>query len=221
MQITDATKILIQIQTTYPNWKPQTDFQLVIQIWAEYLEPYSYEECRAALHAYATSNTSGFAPSPGQLIELIDRMKRPQELNGQEAWHLVMNAVRNSGYHAQEEFDALPETVRETFGGPERLHHMATDENFNEPVEQSNFLRDYRITVARKSETARMPSQVAELINRYVARLEDVNRPVIKREMIPQKERTAMSAENEERLKELREKLNEEEKRGLQIPGLL
>ncbi|MFW5646131.1 MAG: replicative helicase loader/inhibitor [Acetivibrio ethanolgignens] len=92
----DETKqILMRISSVYPNWKPQADLKFVVETWCEYLEEYSYEQIRAALKVYIATDTSGFAPSIGQLIDKLHTISRPQELSEMEAWELVSRALRN------------------------------------------------------------------------------------------------------------------------------
>ena len=64
----EVKQILMRIQVTYPNWKPSGDISLVVDVWHEYLSTYSYQEILAAVKSYVMSDTSGFAPSVGQIL---------------------------------------------------------------------------------------------------------------------------------------------------------
>lgn len=113
----EAKKIVMVIASTYPNWHP-LDMSFTVNAWASMLESFTYQEISAALKAFILSDTSGFAPSVGQIIGLLDRVGNSQEPNEMEAWTLVSNALRRSTYYAESEFDKLPEIVQRAVGSP-------------------------------------------------------------------------------------------------------
>ena len=148
----ETKKILMMIQCSFPNWKPTMDMSFVIDVWNDDLQEYSYEQIFMALKSYKATNTSGFAPNVGQIIDRIHNMNNTErELNPNEAWAMVYKALCNSTYHAQEEFDALPEKVQKAVGSPDILRNMASDMNFNEGVEKSLFTKTY-ISVCKRAE---------------------------------------------------------------------
>ncbi|MFW5631137.1 MAG: replicative helicase loader/inhibitor [Acetivibrio ethanolgignens] len=163
----DETKqILMRISSVYPNWKPQADLKFVVETWCEYLEEYSYEQIRAALKVYIATDTSGFAPSIGQLIDKLHTISRPQELSEMEAWELVSRALRNGYYGAEEEFEKLPSLVKKTVGSPSQLRNWSqTDSDSVENVIQSNFMRNYRTVVSREKEFQRLSSDIQRLVS--------------------------------------------------------
>jgi len=162
----DETKqILMRIQSTFPNWKPQSDLRFVVETWHEYLCDYGYEQIRAALKAFTMTDSSGFAPTVGQLIEIMDRLGNSEELSEMEAWSLVSKALRRSIYYADSEYDKLPETVKKAVGSPEMLRSWAeTDMKSIENVIQSNFMRTYRQEVTRAREMRKIPASVRTLL---------------------------------------------------------
>ena len=107
MTVNDARKIIAVMLVSYPNFKP-IDTELMATTWADMLNEYSYEQVSVALKCYITTDTSGFAPSIGQLIDKLKTVEQPQELNELQAWGLVRKAINNSGYHSEEEFAKLP-----------------------------------------------------------------------------------------------------------------
>ena len=159
----ETVKIMRIICDSYPNYKP-TNLSEIVDVWCMMLSDYTYDEVSIALKAYITSNTSGFAPAIGQLIEMIKTITEGQELNEMEAWTLVSKAIRNSAYNSVEEFAKLPPLVQMAVGLPDQLRQWALDENFNEQVASSNFMRCYRAELNRQQEIARMPSEVRQLI---------------------------------------------------------
>ena len=102
-----------------------------------------------------------------------------------EAWALVSKAIRNSGYNSVEEFAKLPPSAQKAVGLPDQLRTWALDENYNEQVVSSNFMRCYRTELARHEELSKMPSDVKALIDNtfkgsYSAQIEEKREQVMK-----------------------------------------
>lgn len=165
MQMEDARKFVAVLMVTYPNYNP-IDEELAAETWAGVTEEYTYEQVDIALRSYMKTNTSGFAPVPGQIIEKIHTMTQPQELNEMEAWSLVSKAIRNSGYNSVEEFAKLPPLVQKAVGLPSQLRTWALDENYNEEVVSSNFIKCYRNELEKQMELQKMPQSVRNLIEK-------------------------------------------------------
>lgn len=162
----DTKKLLMRIQSVFPNWKPQAELRFVIDTWWEYLTDYSYEEVLIGLSTYIATDTSGFAPSIGQLIDKISSLTIKNELNEMEAWSLVSNALRNGYYGAEKEFAKLPATVQKAVGSAANLRNWAqTDIQSVENVIQSNFMRTYRTVVKREKEYQKLPESVRLVMN--------------------------------------------------------
>ena len=164
MTVNDARKIIAVMLVSYPNFKP-IDTELMATTWADMLNEYSYEQVSVALKCYITTDTSGFAPSIGQLIDKLKTVEQPQELNELQAWGLVRKAINNSGYHSEEEFAKLPPLVQKAVGAPGQLKQWGmSDIESMETVAQSNFMRTYRAVVKREDEVSRMPKEIRQLI---------------------------------------------------------
>lgn len=164
MNKVEAKKLLASISLAYPSYQI-ADIELASNLWADMLSDYTYSQANAGLRAYITSDTSGFAPSIGQLIGKIQAISTPQELDDMTAWGLVSKAIRNGTYGAVEEYNKLPPLVQKAVGMPDNLKNWATaDYGTIETVIQSNFLRTYRTIVKRESEYDRMPSNIKTLI---------------------------------------------------------
>ncbi len=124
----------------YPNFK-LGDKETWVQAWYLVFKDYDATAVNKALGLYVTKNTSGFAPTPGQLIEYMPK----EEVSEQEVWSLIRNAISNGNYHAQEEFDNLPKELQKAVGSPQTIKEWAlTDTQTLESVIQSQFLRTFR-----------------------------------------------------------------------------
>ena len=148
---------------SYPNYKPN-DISETVDVWYMMLSDYDYNLVAMALKAYILSDTSGFAPSIGQLVGKIQTLTKPQELNEMEAWALVCDALKNCGYNYAEEYAKLPPLVQKAVGLPSQLREWSLTENLNKDVIGSNFMRCYRIEVERQNEISKMPQNVRQML---------------------------------------------------------
>lgn len=161
----ETVKIIRIMVDSYPNYKPN-NISETVDVWQMMLSDYDYNLVAMALKAYILSDTSGFAPSIGQLVAKIQILTKPQELSEMEAWSLVRKAIGNGNYGSVEEFEKLPQTVQKAVGSADMIKRWAmSDSNEVSTVIQSNFLRSYRTAVKRDEEYAKMPEDVKKLIS--------------------------------------------------------
>lgn len=159
----ETVKIIRIMVDSYPNYKPN-NISETVDVWQMMLSDYDYNMVAMALKAYILSDTSGFAPSVGQLVDKMKSITTPMELNEMEAWALVCDALRNSGYNYADEYAKLPPLVQKAVGLPTQLQAWALTENLNKDVVGSNFMRCYRIEVERQKEISKMPQNVREML---------------------------------------------------------
>lgn len=156
----ETKKIIMVLAASYPNWKPN-DLSFTVDAWHMMLSDYTYNDVARALKAYITTDTSGFAPSIGQLVNNIgieDKLTCMSEL---EAWNLVSRAIRDSTYHAEERFAELPPLVQKCVGSPSMLRNWGQTENHTvETVIQSNFMRTFRDMSSRQNTINALPVEV-------------------------------------------------------------
>ncbi len=156
---------LAMIQATYPNFNPPSK-TAAVNSWTLALEEYEEKAVHTAFKLHMQTNTSGFAPVPGQIIDKIHTMTQPQELNEMEAWSLVYKAICNSTYNSVLEFEKLPPLVQKAVGLPDSLREWAMTENLNLEVVMSNFQRAYKAELKRHEELQKMPQNVRQLIEK-------------------------------------------------------
>lgn len=160
----EETKKIIRIMCdSYPNFKPNNVSE-TIDVWNMMLSEYTYNQISVALKSYVLSDTSGFAPSIGQLVGMVHSIEKPQSLNEMEAWAIVSKAIRNSSYHYVEEFLKLPSEIQRAVGTPEQLKIWAMDEDYNETVVMSNFQRAYRAQLVQNANMEKLPQQARNMI---------------------------------------------------------
>lgn len=181
----ETVKIIRIICGSFPNFKP-SDLSETVDIWNMMLEEYTYNQIAGALKSYILADSTGFAPSIGQLIAKVKTIEEPAQLNESEAWGLVSKAIRNGYYGAVEEFSKLPPLVQKAVGIPDNIRNWSqTNLESVETVIQSNFLRAYRVEAQRAAEISKMPSDVKTMIentsqNPYSAQIANKNKCSVK-----------------------------------------
>lgn len=162
----DEFKILVKgMKAIYAQqtFLPDKD---AFDMWFALLQDLPYKLANEAIQKHML--TEKFPPTPAEIREKAAQMiEVPEtEMSELEAWALVRKAIRNSGYHAQEEFDKLPEACREAVGNAANLEEWAKmDYEKVESVGQSHFIRNFRTAVLRIKEEQRLPEQTRKLIS--------------------------------------------------------
>lgn len=158
----DAEKIVMMMEAAYPNYHPNKRY--TVNAWGVLLKDYDYDVVEMALKSYIMSENKGFAPSIGQIVDIIHRIQRPDRLNCAQAWALVSKAMKNSIYHSVEEFEKLPKTVQNAVGSPGELRSWATSENFNENVTRSTFYRIYNQELEKEIQSEKSTNEFRNAI---------------------------------------------------------
>ena len=214
----DETVNIIRIMVdSYPNYKPN-NLSETVDVWHTMLSDYDYNLVSMALKSYILSDTSGFAPAVGQIVAKIHFITQPQELNEMEAWSLVSKAIRNSIYNSADEYAKLPSIAQKAVGLPSQLMQWAIDDSYNESVVSSNFMRCYRIELAREKELSMLPEDARQIAQNgsgctYAAKIGEERERVIKLSLdIKQGDIKALEAKNDsvpmpDKYKDIYEKL--------------
>lgn len=160
----DVVKMFFLVKSAYPKFYRdfgEEETKYYIESWFMVFANVDTVSAFKGLKVYMSTETSGFPPSPGQIMDCIHRLTPDELPNEMEAWTLVDRAVRNSNYNAQEEFDRLPMVVKRAVRNPARLREWAQmDIATYQTVEQSNFMRTYRAEVENERRNQRIPSDI-------------------------------------------------------------
>lgn len=160
----EVKQILMVIDATFPNFKVE-NISETLNAWHFFLADYDYNSIAIALKSFISTNNTGFAPSVSQLINMTYKATEYEQLGDGEAWALVSKAIRNSAYNSQAEFDKLPPAVKKAVGSASQLHTWAIDEDYNESVISSHFLRNYKAVIERNNEYNRLPVEMRAQID--------------------------------------------------------
>lgn len=160
----ETKELLMMIRAIYPNFNVRpAEMTPTINAWYLMLEEYSPEDVKAALKIYVKTNDTGFAPSVSQLIGSMYKPLENDQLSEGEAWQLVKNAIQGSNYHAEENYQELPEIIQQAVGGPAMLRQWGmTDSDEVNTVIMSNFQRTYRDLLSKQKFAAKIPAAITE-----------------------------------------------------------
>ena len=176
-------RLVYAVRGTYPKYYANMgaeDLKGLSMAWALVLGEYDFAIASRAVQLYLTNDTTGFPPSPGQIVDAIHKITNPRiaEMTATEAWALVRKAIRNGYYGAEEEFAKLPTACQRAIGSPSNLREIAQlDIDQVETVEQSHFIKAYNAQVIRERETAKMPSDIRALVEKAVSEKRQLANP--------------------------------------------
>ena len=169
--------IIRSMMSAYPNYKPEniTD---TVNVWSALLKDYEYEKISEALKRYILTDHSGFAPSIGQITSFIAD-EETETMTPLEAWSLVHKAIKNSGYHSEEEFAKLPYACQKAVGSAFNLRELGQmDSEVVNSVEQSHFIKAYTSVVEREKKDKQLPENMRTLVTEVAQQLiEDKEMP--------------------------------------------
>lgn len=183
MDLVETKKVLAYIAAAFPRYyanvtRASADRQA--SVWSDAFTDYSVEAVMTGVKSYISVDSSGFPPSPGQIIEHIHFVGNPRDHSGTEAWALVRKAVNVPWDQFEASFATLPRAAQIAVGSPESLKELAQmDTQRFETVAQSNFLRMYEAAQIRAHKEQREPNAAISMRERLQKELE-ARRPAAK-----------------------------------------
>ena len=160
----ECKKILMTIQALYPNYTIE-DKESTLRAWLVILQDYDYTAIETGLKIYVTTSGSAFAPSVGELITYSMKPLEMQQVDAVDAWTQLRKAISRGLYYSREEYEKLPEMVKEVVGSPAQIRSWAELETKEiDTVVWSNFKKSYEAKCQRKKDFALLPKEVRAVI---------------------------------------------------------
>lgn len=175
----ETISILSVLKVAYPMFYKnitKKEAEDIITLWTEMFADDDFNLVKTAVKAHIATDAKGFPPIIGQIKESLVKIIQPEQLTEQEAWNLVSKAIKNSAYHATEEFEKLPDILKQLVGSPSQLKEWG-----QMPVEQvqsvvaSNLMRSYKAKAINEKENKALPNDVKALINQTTLSIEGGN----------------------------------------------
>ena len=141
---------------TNPGFIPDQD---AFDVWYSMLKDLDYALASRAVQMHLQTEES--SPTVAGIRKQSVKLKADEsdDLNETAAWSLVLKAIRNSAYHAEDEYKKLPEAVKRAVHAPGQLREWALLDNVDGKtltVLQSNFQRAYRAEVQKEKENKKL-----------------------------------------------------------------
>lgn len=164
MNRNETLTVLGTLQAAYPNFYrgvSRDQLETTIRLWEEMFHDKDYDIVSSAVKALISTRTETFPPTIGSVNEMILKLTVP-ELTPMEAWGYVRIALNNGIYGYKEEWDRLPKEVQLAIT-PDQIHAWAMDEEFNEGVASSNFMRSFVARQKNEREMRMIPDRIKQL----------------------------------------------------------
>ena len=130
----EVASLIALLKEYYPRDMSNTDIKTRVAAWHYVLADYTYDVGKAAVVAFVTNDTKGFAPSVGQIVEQISKITTPTDDSDElAAWDKVRKAcagasmsltscrIGDNRTSAERLFAELPEDIRAVVHSPEQL----------------------------------------------------------------------------------------------------
>ena len=179
----DIQELLGTIDILYPNFKVK-NLKETVDAWHMVLAEFRKEDVAKAMKIYAQTDTSGFAPTPSQLIAHIIAK---DDMSESEAWAQVKKCLRDITAPDRDAYEELPDTIKRAIGGKQiALQWSYMDSDKVDTVIASNFKRDYRTELNRSKIDKIMPNYLNRMIEENAP--EQVKRIEVRRNGVPMPE---------------------------------
>lgn len=122
-----------------------------LEIWLSFFNDNSIEEFKEAINEYIKTGCK--FPTIAHIKNKIYELSHKDEKNNNDLWEALVKAIGRSSYYAEEEFDKLPELVKQYVKSPyqlQRLAGMSSDEIHT--VEKGIFMKQIENIKQNKKE---------------------------------------------------------------------
>lgn len=208
----EVLKLLHVIDVNYPNWN-YTDEAIseLADMWAVMLAEDDAAAINAGLMNYITNDTSGFAPTIGQIRSGIRKLAEPYD-DTEEAMAQLRKALGNSGYNSRAEYERLPADLQKAVGLPENLRTWSKLSTDQLEVVMSHVRKAYRNIKAQKQTAQTMQPIKNEMLETAQRRVNMLETRPAQRNLLPEQKKAPRPAQIPEEPKPREWLLKPEEK---------
>lgn len=137
MTETETGLMMGAIKKAYPNvsfGENDIEKRNSLALWYKHFKDIDAKTAQSALDEYIATDELGFPPKIGQLRGIIKRLAIPY--SSSEVTSLVLRAASNGVYHYKEEWERLPEFVKDVVGTAGELYRYAqmNEENIRRSI---------------------------------------------------------------------------------------
>ena len=155
----EARQLIMTMVVVYPNMQVNdATIMPLIRLYERVFKNYTYDELSQALEVYVSSNTSGFAPTPAHLIDIIETAYESEgTIDESEVWSMIYTAICRSSVCAKDDYENFPPIVKKVVGSASQLREwgQTATETVDDKIRNS-VLWTYRNVVAEEKRKNRM-----------------------------------------------------------------
>lgn len=162
----DETKMILGIlKTAYPNFYKEMSKQEmlnVVDLWADMFKNDNSKLVTVAVKELINSfqYPPTIADVKNKMYSLTNNDKTPSEL-----WDRLQKAISRGIYHSEEEFEKLPDEVKEYIKSPGQLRELAMlDSDVIHSVTKGQFFKNIEVIKKRTAENKKMLPQNKKIL---------------------------------------------------------
>lgn len=174
----DETKMILGIlKTAYPNFYKEMSKQEmlnVVDLWADIFKNDNSKLVTVAVKELINSfqYPPTIADVKNKMYSLTNNDKTPSEL-----WDRLQKAISRGIYHSEEEFEKLPDEVKEFIRSPKQLKELAMmNSDVVHSVTKGQFFKQIEVIQKRKEEDKKMLPESKELLGVIGCIGQDINK---------------------------------------------
>lgn len=120
----DTARIMKMIKAAYPNFDKNGSEEDITNLWTWRFKDVDVKTVFDAVGEYIDTDMSGFAPSVGQIKQIIAK-DHYKPIDPSDAWQQVLRALGDAGSYPQKAFDTLPAPIQRAVGSAATLKQWA------------------------------------------------------------------------------------------------
>ena len=167
MTVGETVKLIFIIKQLYPDKNgfekmDKDELRSAAEAWAMVLDDLDFTLAQKALKAHSAHST--FAPSIAELRkEAVNILDPGVKITGDEAWDIVLSAVREYGYgRKQEAIEKMPEAVQPM--ARRWFDEIGMTENDSLGVTRGQFIKSWEVHADRDQLEKQLPGGISEMI---------------------------------------------------------
>ena len=122
----ETIQMLAILDATYPGFykdKSEKEIDGVVAIWSEMFKDCDFDLTMLAVKELL--NTNKYVPTIASIKEKMYELTHIDDESPSDLWEILLKAIGRSGYYAVEEFDKLPDIIKEFIKSPHQLHELS------------------------------------------------------------------------------------------------
>ena len=165
----EETKQILQIlKLNYPNSftnLSKQDSHDFLEMWHEAFKDDDVKIVALAVKSIIYTDTREFYPNIAQVKKEMYKLLNHDKLNEFDAWAIVLKALEESRWESVEEFNKLPDEIKEVVISPKQLEEWAWLEvDTLNGVVASNFYKAYRANQSERFKVYALPNSIKNIM---------------------------------------------------------